>query len=359
MQKKVIGVLVLILVLGLGYALLTKTILQPPEPSKPPIEYAVALAEVLTKLPASRYMTNEYLSDVTLEPTTPEREYEIRLGFPWIANDEEAPWYNAHHLGYFKAEGIKVKFVPGGPGTNNAQLLGAGQLEFTIFAGGQGIPSAMASRTPIDIVAVGTFLKGMPLCFITQVPELQGRELTPLDLVGRKVGYQGTSVYIDMLLDKYGIPRESVPTDVVGWDVQAGLIAVELYPGWIMNQPRYLSGNWNALMYRDWVYDEYSDVIAVRRETLETEEGQDMVRRFLRATYRGIRYLLDEPEASARIAVELAEEGSITYDMALARFELQRELIIGNDGLGLMMMSADEWNKVVAINYQYGQIELP
>jgi len=137
-------------------------------------------------------------------------------------------------------------------------------------------------------------------------------------------------------------------------------IGAHFYSGWKNNQPRQLDEagyEWNGLEYRDWLYNEYSDTIAVRVDTLQTEEGQDMVRRFLRATYRGTQYMVNHPEESAAIAVEYSVDVPITTDQALWRFETQLDLVLG-DTPRLLEMSAEHWNTMTATLVQYGQMEL-
>lgn len=335
------------------------------EPAKPPMAFSEALACVRKHLPAERYMTNEYLPDPTAlwEPMICGEMTRVKVGMPWVLNDEEAPWYNAVELGFYKDVCLEVELVPGGPGKNHIQTLGGGAVDIAVAAGGQAIPAAVASRTPIDVVAVGTFLKGMPYCFITVNGELLGRNLTPLDLIGRKLGVQeGSDVYAHMLLDKYGIPREKVELVNAGWTPDIIMVGeADFYAGWIVNQPRLIEEKgreWNSLMYRDWVYDEYSDVVGVRQETLETGEGREMVSRFLAATYQGLVYLLEHPEESAEIAVKYGVDAQVTKEQALWRFEHQKDLVLGRDGMGLMAMNPEKWNEVVATLYQYGEIEI-
>lgn len=358
-----------VVVIGLAFAVMLsgcQIFASEPTPTKPDLTYNEALACVEENLPAQSYMTNGYLPEnpTVWEPLECEEVIQISVGMPWVLNDEEAPWYNAVELGYYKDVCLDVELVPGGPGKDHIQTLGGGAVDIAVTAGGQTIPAAVASTTPIDIVAVGTFLKGMPYCFLTIDEELVERELTPLDLVDRTLAIQPASeVYAHMMTDKYGIARSKVNLMEAGWTPDPILVGkADFYAAWIVNQPRLLEEKgyeeWNALMYRDWVYDEYSDVIAARRETLQTEEGQEMVRRFLAATHHGIRYLLDNPEHSAEIAVKHATE-PITVGQAEWRFAQQRDLVIGRDTLGLMAMDPKEWNRVVATLVQYNQIEIP
>jgi ABC-type nitrate/sulfonate/bicarbonate transport system substrate-binding protein len=170
-----------------------------------------------------------------------------------------------------------------------------------------------------------------------------------------------------MLLDKYGIPRDSVTfidggftADSLLANAQNSNVGAEYYTGWVMNQPRQLEDAgyaWNGLRYKDWVYNEYSDTIAVRNETLQTEEGRDMVRRFLRATYRGVQYMVNNPEQSAEIAVIYSVDIPLTKEQAMWRFQAQLNLVLG-DTPRLMEMSSEHWNTMTATLVQYGQMEV-
>lgn len=343
--------------------------------SGPAMTYDQALACVKQVLPAEKYMTNDYLptADALAKIDTPSTTKKIKVGMPWILDDEEAQLYDAIELGYFKDEGLDVELVSGGPGKDHIQTLGAGSVDIAFAAGGSSIPSAVVSPTPIDLVAVGTLLKDMPYALITIRPDLLNKKITPQDVAGKTIGVQqGGEVYINMLLDKYNIPHDKVTLIDAGFTPDVLLVGkADFYTGWIMNQPRLVEQGlasqgkdpkgWNALLYRDYVYSEPSDVIAVRRETLNSPDGQDMVKRFLRAVYRGTQYLLAEPDKSAAITEKYTnqyKDQPVPAADALWRFKQQETLINGTDKLGLLAMSPDQWNQTVALLLEYGQIKL-
>lgn len=335
--------------------------------------YEQALTCVKKVLPASSYSTNEYLPNGKVNGPTPggfQKEYAIRVGLPWIKNDEQAQFYIADAKGYFADEGLKVELVSGGPGKDHLQSLAGGAVDIGVTAGGEAIQFARASTTPLEIKAVGTLLKDAPLGYITIKPELQGRELTPQDLVGRTIGVQpGGDLYVYMVLDRADIAHDKVT--IIDADFTPAVILTgraDFYAGWIMNQPRILEeetpdhpsykGKWNILMFNKWAFSEPSDTIAIRTETLKTEEGRDMVKRFLRATYRGTMFMLENPTEAAEITAKYSTDAQITPAQALSRFEKQRALVIGSDKLGLLAMDPDQWDKVAATLTQYGQLKL-
>lgn len=329
-----------------------------------------ALACVKKVLPAEKYSTNEFLPTGNVSgPSSaekPGKTIHLKVGMPWILNDEESQLYNAIELGYFKDEGLDVELVSGGPGKDHLQTMAGGVVDIAIVAGGAVIPAARISPTPINATAVGTLLKDMPYTFIAIRPDLLDKKLTPEDFRGKTVGVQPASeFYLYMMLDRYNIPRDQVKIVEAGFTPDILLVGkADFYAGWIMNQPRLLEEKgfkWNALLYRDWVYSEPSDVITVRTTDLAKPEFQDVVRRFLRATYRGTQYLIAEPEKSAEIAAKYTtayKDQPITKEQALSRFKKQETLILGTDKLGLMAMDADRWNQVVAYLTMYGQLQL-
>jgi NitT/TauT family transport system substrate-binding protein len=137
--------------------------------------------------------------------------------------------------------------------------------------------------------------------------------------------------------------------------------AMDYFAAWIVNQPRLAESqgymNWTAFRFSEWGWDGYSDVSTVRREMVEA--NPELIRRYLAATHQGLKFLLENPEESAEIAVQYGTDAPVTKEQALRRFELQKDLIEGDDGLQLMEMSLDRWNSEVATQVQFGQIELP
>jgi len=112
-----------------------------------------------------------------------------------------------------------------------------------------------------------------------------------------------------------------------------------------------------AFQFSEWGWDDYSEVLVVRRSMLE--ENADLVRRYLAAVIQGLRHVIEDPEDSAEIAVRYAVDVELTTEQALRRYELQEALVAGADELPLGHMSAERWNRQVASLIQFGQMELP
>ena len=332
-------------------------------------EFQSILACVEENFPAEGYFTNDLLpaTDAAWEPMDCASVDSIKVGMPWVLNDEEAPWYNAIELGFFADVCLEVELVAGGPGVDHLQTLAGGAVDIAVVAGGSRVPSIVSSPTPAEVVAVGTFLKHSPYIWLgldpdTPQDQASDKVLTPQDFIGKKVGIQGNDDYLfSFIANKHGIPADQVDLMEAGFTPDPVLVGAMDYIGaWIVNQPRLLEEkgfmNWVAFRFSDWGWDSYGDVTVVRRETLE--ENPDLVRRFLAAQSQGLNYLLENPDASAEIAVEYGVDAQLTKEQALRRFELQEALVVGSDDLPVSHMSADRWNTQVASMIQYDQLEL-
>lgn len=327
------------------------------------MSYEEALACVQQVIPASGYITNDLIPDrANLTPDAPLAEtVHLRVGMPWLLNDELAPFYNAIANGYFAAEGLDIELVAGGPGRNHIQTLAGGAVDIAVHAGGNYVPQALTSPTPVEnIVVVGALLKGAPAILLTIDPELQGRPLTPADLQGRIVAGPPFLQYLPIMMDRAGLPVESVEVIPAGFapDVLYAE-AADFYLGWVFNQTRDIEARgyaWNGLLWRDFAFDTYTDVVIMNRAMLEDPAQRDVAERFMRATYRGLQFLIDDPQRSAEIAVEYSVDApNLTVAEALFRFERQEFLITGDDASQpLMQMDAAFWDENTAILLQYG-----
>jgi len=327
------------------------------------------LACVERQFPAGLYFTNGFLPGKDLVPPPASAAVErIRVGMPWIFNDEIAPWFVAEEMGYFREVGLDVTLVPGGPGIDPLQLLVAGRIDIAVPAPGSAVISLNASRTGAEVVAVGAVLKAGPTVFIaldkdTPKTGRSTRKIGPKDFAGKIVGVQaGYEFYVEALMQRSGLPPGSVEIRRAGFTpdpLTAGVL--DFYMGWIMNQPRMIEQagftNWISFTMRDHAWDEYSDLSVVRRADLATRG--EMLRRYLYALRRAVDFLLVEPERAAAITAKRAVDETLSTEEVLQRFRLQRELLTGGDDLPPLHMRAESWNRLAAALVQYGRVQIP
>ena len=332
-------------------------------------EFERILACVEQNFPAESYFTNELLPDLDAawEPMDCESIDQIKVGMSWILNDGGAPWYNAVELGFFKDLCLEVELLRGGPGFGHLQSLVDGEVDFAASAGGGLVPAMIAGPAQADIVAVGALINHSPYIWLgldheTPPDQRSSKRLTPQDFVGKKVGiHEGEGYFFDFFSHKYDIGADQVELVVTGFTPDPVLAGeMDYTAGWLINEPRFMEEqgymNWVAFQFSQWGWDDYSEVMVVRRETLA--KNPELVRRYVAAVSQGLAYLLENPEASAEIAVKYGVDAPLTVELALRRFELMEPLVTAVDQPTLGLMSAERWNSQVASMVQFGQLEL-
>ena len=332
-------------------------------------EFESILACVEENFPAESYFTNDLLPDVDAawEPMDCKTVNQVRVGMSWILNDGGAPWYNAVELGIFSDLCLEVELVRGAPGLGHLPTLVEGGVDFAVSAGGSLIPVFVSGPDGEDIVVVGSLIKHSPYVWLgldhdTPQDQRSERQLTPQDFIGKTIGiHEGEGHYFDFISSKHGISSDQVELVETGFIPDPVLAGEMDYTGaWLINEPRLMEEqgymNWVAFQFREWGLNDYSEVMTVRRATLE--DNPDLVRRYLAAVIQGLLYVLDNPEASAEIAVRYAVDAQLTKEQALRRFQLQEALIIDADDLPIGHMSGERWNAQVASMIQYDQLEL-
>jgi ABC-type nitrate/sulfonate/bicarbonate transport system substrate-binding protein len=333
-------------------------------PAKATMTYDEATQCLAQQFPVEKYATNDYLPGPDWKPGTYATPKHLKVGGPWISNDERAQEYIAIEMGYFKQAGLDVELVPGGPGIDHLTTLAGGAVDVAISSGAKYIPKALTSPTPLDVVAVGTLLKGMPLGFLAVDDKYLGRKLTPADLKGTTIAVQpGADDYVYAFGDKNGVPRDSMTLIDGGFTPDSIMVGkAQFYTAWIMNQPRLVEQagkKWNFMFFSEYAYNEFGDVVCVRRDTMSTPDGQDWVRRYLWALKQSTQFLLDNPDKAADITLKYVDsELKLTKEQVLWRFDHQKDLITGTDKNGLLYMDPAYWTGMTATLLQYGQIPL-
>ena len=333
-------------------------------------EFERLLACVEDSFPAENYTTNEFLPDpdAAWESMDCESMDQVKVGMSWILNDGGAPWYNAVELGFFNDVCLEAELVRGGSGMGHLQTLIEGGVDFAVSAGGSLIPGLLTGHDGADIVAVGAMIKHSPYIWLGLDPDTpqdqrSEKRLTPQDFIGKTVGlHEGEGHFFEFISARHEISPDQVELVVTGYSPEPVIEGEMDYTGaWLINEPRLLEAqgymNWVAFRFSEWGWDDYSEVLVVRRSMLE--ENADLVRRYLAAVLQGLRHVIENPENSAEIAVRYAVDVELTTEQALRRYELQEALVVGADELPLGHMSAERWNRQVASLIQYDQMELP
>ncbi len=295
---------------------------------------------------------------------------EVRTQLGWLRNGEFAPVMVADAKGFFAEEGIKHRILDGGPGKNPIPIVGVGQAQFGITAGGNVVFEARLAPDPIDVVAVGTLLQRGPYAYIT-LADRGAPDPKPKDLEGKTVGIQADGeIFLQALAKKHGLDLKKIKVEVVQANAEPLMIGkVDFFTGWVTNQtyqieqeaakpdalPRLRGKVWKAISFAEHGVLSYSDVIFTTGKIVR--ENPDLVRRYLRAVARGMQYILDHPDETVQVVAGYPEQVEKADKLAW-RWKIQNALFVSEDTKrsGLLWMSPKVWDGMMAFYKEYERI---
>jgi ABC-type nitrate/sulfonate/bicarbonate transport system substrate-binding protein len=232
----------------------------------------------------------------------------ITVLLDWTPNTNFSGIYAAIEQGYYQEEGLDVQLVQA-PGSV-IQMVGANRAEFG-FSFQEEVTFARLAGIPV--VSMAAVIQHNSSGFISL--KEKGIE-SPADFEGKSYGGWGSPVEeatIRALMERHGADFGLVEMITTGEVDQ--LIAIEreadfawIFYGWsgIEAELKGLDFNFIELRLEDPVLDYYTPVI-ISSETL-IDSNPDLIERFMRATARGYRLAIEEPEEAARILSEIVPE---------------------------------------------------
>jgi len=295
---------------------------------------------------------------------------EVKTQLGWLRNGEFAPIMVADAKGFFAEEGIRHRILEGGPGKNPVPIVGAGQAQFGITAGGNNVFQARLAPDPVDIVAVGTLLQRGPYAYIT-LADRGAPDPRPKDLEGKTVGLQADGeIFLQALAKKHGLDLKKIKVEVVQANAEPLLVGkVDFFTGWITNQtyqieqeaakadaiPRIRGKTWKAISFAEYGVLSYSDVIFTTGKLVR--EQPDLVRRYLRAVARAMQYILEHPDETVQLVASYPEQVEKADKLAW-RWKIQNALFVSEDTRqhGLLWMNPKVWEGMMAFYREYERI---
>ena len=301
---------------------------------------------------------------------TAQAPVEVKTQLGWLRNGEFAPIMVADAKGFFTEEGIKHRILDGGPGKNPVPIVGVGQAQFGITAGGNAVFQARLAPDPVDIIAVGTILQRGPYAYIT-LGNPGDPDPRPKDIEGKVLGMQADGdFFLKAFAKKHGVDLTKVKIEIVQANAEPLLVGrVDFFTGWVTNQtyqieleaarpdaPARLKGKtWKAMRYADYGVLSYSDVIFTTGKMVR--ESPDLVRRYLRAVGRAMQYILDHPEETVQLVAAYPEQVEKADKLAW-RWTIQNPLFVSEDTKknGLLWMNPKVWEDMMAFYKEYDRI---
>lgn len=299
------------------------------------------------------------ISACSLSPAKPADPVTVQLS--WFHGVEYAGFYAAVEKGYYAEENLAVTLNAGGPETSALEEVNSGRAQFGI---GQGDSLITAKTQGQNLMAVAAIFKKNPVAIVSLAKDNIQK---PEDLIGKTVGTYSLDLsnYSDFpfvaFLNRTGLQKDEMSYALIEdfqgvneiksgkMDVMSSMFATDMQV-----LTRQAGDDINLMYYSDYGVDLYINAIFTTEELVKT--NPDLIARFIRATMKGYRYAIENPDEMAKLA--------LTYDSALdlayQQQVMQAEIPYIDTGAGQIgEMSADVWETTQQILLDFNMLKKP
>jgi len=226
---------------------------------------------------------------------------DVTFQLGWIISNGQIGEIVARSLGYFEAEGINLKVAPGGPNVDGVAIVAAGSAQAGNLSSSPSLMLARAGGLPVKCFAVG--YQEHPFTYFS-LPKKPIR--TPQDMIGKRIGTQGTArILLRALLAKNKIKESDVQVVVMGSDMLPLMTGqVDAVTGWLTNVSALRALGPERIDMRLWDagLQLYANLYYATDETLQ--KHADVLAGFTRAAAKGWAYAHQNPEKAVDILVK-------------------------------------------------------
>lgn len=257
----------------------------------------------------------------------------LEFNLSWLPQGSTAGIIVAAHNGYYEEEGLDVTPVRGFGGLRTVNELDQGLFKFG-YGNPDGIVVNRAAGGSVRLVGSLNATNPGGICYVNERHQINSFE----DMEGLTLGgAAGTPVNVTFpaLLTMNGLPADHVEiVQLQGSVVTTALIdgTIDIYECWrasgkplLETQAQEAGVTIGFLSYEEMGLATMGSGIATTDAIIENEP--ELVEKVLRASYRGYQFLLDNPEESADIVLEMFPE--VDREAVLAQIIDINELIIG------------------------------
>jgi NitT/TauT family transport system substrate-binding protein len=226
---------------------------------------------------------------------------QIKFQMDWVIGGKHALFYPALEKGYYREQGLEVELLRGTGSRETVLAVDRGLVDFGFAdAGTQTLEVARGAKVKV----IGMVFDEQPLMFI--VLKESGIK-TPKDFVGKRYGTAMASMS-GALFPGFMRLNQIDPSQVKTINVEIASTIPALFAGQIDITSGYSNSGLPIAWFQagkegkevvsipagDYGLDIYSNGIIVHPQTLE--KRPDTVRRFMLATYRGLKYSAEHPQ---------------------------------------------------------------
>jgi len=225
------------------------------------------------------------------------------MRFSWLVASEHIPFIVAKEKGFYQQEGIDVTLKEGmGLGSTGVlKLMGANEETFGMAQTNSTVKAIVNEVPVIQIMVVNSIgLNGILLRPDSGIK-------TPKDLIGKTIAGSGSGVsdVFDAFLEINNVPKDKVKYVAAGTARLEAMIAgrADGSLGNGFNDPvsvNKMGMNPNFLAFKDWGVPEAGNGVVVHLDTFK--KNPELIRKFVRASLKGIKAMMENLEESANIA---------------------------------------------------------
>jgi NitT/TauT family transport system substrate-binding protein len=243
----------------------------------------------------------------------------VSLQLHWVTQAQFAGYYVALDKGWYREEGIDLTIYPGGPDQEPTDLVSAGARDFGIALLAD---LSVAIQQGKDVIGIGQIQQANGLLLVAR--KSSGIE-EPKDFEGKRVGVWlgGWEAQFNALITQEKIAPGDFDLVSQGWsmdpflegdlDVASAMIYNEYH---VVLESGMKAEEINVIDYADYGLDFPGDTMFTTRKMVE--ENPELCARMLRATLRGWKYAIENPEETVDIVLSYDESGVQTREHQLS-----------------------------------------
>jgi NitT/TauT family transport system substrate-binding protein len=245
----------------------------------------------------------------------------VSFGTNWVAQAEHGGFYQALADGTYRAHGLDVTIVPGGPNVNNRLLLPVGKLDFFMSANTLQLFDAVQQNIPT--LAVAAMFQKDPQVLIAH-PDQGVEKFEDLKRLTLFVSKEGIVTYFQWLKADYGFNESKVKPYT--FNPQPFLADKKsAMQGYVTSEPFAIEqqGGFKPKVFllADQGFDAYSTLIETRRDLVASKPA--VVQRFVSASIVGWYHYLygDNKPGNGLIRKQNPEmsDALLTYSVAMMK----------------------------------------
>ncbi len=235
----------------------------------------------------------------------------VTLQLKWFYQFQFAGFLVAKEKGFYKEEGLDVVIKQGGPLVSPTREVLTGKAEFGIA--GPDVIQLKAAKKPVKALMV--VFQQSPTCIIS-LKDSGIKE--PKDFKGKIIGVLNDYTWIELqlLLAKAGLTKRDIKTKRWTFNMEAFYKGeYDAVPVYITNEPDLAKAagyEVNIIKPYDYGIRFVGDVLFVSENYLK--EHPDIVKKFIKASYKGWLYAIQHPEEAIKIILEKYNTQKLTKE---------------------------------------------